>query len=460
MPIVDGRVVLEVQCKCGTKTNITSGSLGGYCSNCALPIKTSDYRDQINHEIQKVILDERKRIRKDKKENGEAYHEDYSVGSSVLISACGLCGGSLGGTIYVIDGEPLCQTCYKDKTKKCSGCGTIHLSKHLKNGVCSLCKVSFKDCPSCGHTYDKRLYRTFEIRGKTYCNQCCVTYITKHNLGIQSFSYKPYPVFFGSTGEAGEYHLGAEIEMDNSKRLNEFLCKSHCKEIYYKTDGSLTSGESVETVSHPCTLKYHMEEPMWKRVLDAAHSSGLRSHSGSSRDPTSRSPTCGLHIHVGREAFGATAEERDAREAKLLILFDKFWDQVVIFSRRDKHSLERWAKRYADFDVSKEQLSDIIKKAKGTNGSDRRFAVNICNGTRGAGIGEQNTIEFRVFRGTLNLETLIASFQLIALLVEATNKSTSEVQQLTWEEFRDNGIEKYSEFAGYIKRLQGMKRLI
>jgi len=272
---------------------------------------------------------------------------------------------------------------------------------------------------------------------------------------LNNYSYKPHFCFFGEREDG--YPMGVELEMDNSKRIREFMCKSMCEEIYFKTDASLSNG--VEVVTHPCTLTYHLKVLPWKKILNAAKSSGLRSHTGSTRDPGSKAPTCGLHIHVNKHAFGITLEERDTRQAKLLVLFDKFWDKIVIFSRRDANSIHNWAKRYADFDVSKEQLDTIIKKAKGTSGRDRRMAVNICNQSRG-GEGDQPTVEFRIFRGTLNIETVFASLQLIALLIEDTNRPTVEVQQMTWEEFRDRGMEKYSEFGGYITRLQKMGRKI
>ena len=201
-----------------------------------------------------------------------------------------------------------------------------------------------------------------------------------------------------------------------------------------------------------------MTELPWKNILKVAKAVGYRSHTGSRGEGSGATPTCGFHIHVARNAFGQDQSERDAREAKLLVLFDKFWDKLVIFSRRDRSSLEHWAKRYAVFDVSKDKLDAIIHKAKSHSGTDRRMAVNICNQCGQA--REQSTIEFRMFRGTTNYETIIATLQLIHMLVNETLKPTEDIQLLTWEEFRDSGCAKYKEFDAYIKRLQSHKKKI
>jgi Putative amidoligase enzyme len=341
----------------------------------------------------------------------------------------------------------VCKKCY-EALPKCKGCGERHFKKYLKGGVCEACKESYETCPTCGNTYDRRKVRSFKVEDKTFCDECVGRYLKQKGIVFDGHSRKPTPIFFGDKSE-GRF-FGVELEMDNSRRLNEFMARSHSDEFYYKSDGSLSCG--CEVVTHPATLDYHMTEMPWKNLLKTALSCGYKSHQGTSGDRSSASPTCGLHVHVNREAFGRTSEERDKREAKLLLLFDKFWPQLVIFSRRDKGSLERWARRYAGFDVSKDQLTDIISKAKGENSGNRRYAVNFT-GNSGA------TVEFRMFRGTLNYNTVIATIQLLNELIECTKLSTKKVQDLSWEEFCAT-CEKYGEFAEYLSRLRSDKKTI
>jgi hypothetical protein len=446
MPVKDGRICVSVRCSCGSETDVVSGTYGAYCRTCGKSIFTSDHREELNEEIKTLIHTEKLKIRKEKK--GVKISTDFSIGSSFMLSECFLCGAALpADNVFIVDGEIVCKHCYETAIPKCKGCGDRHFKKNLnKKGICQGCEEAFTTCPSCGATIDRRKTRTFTIEGVERCDNCVSQYLKAKGVIFDGYSTKPRPIFFGDKEDI--VFFGVELEMDNSNRRNEFMARSHTDEIYYKSDGSLSCG--VELVTHPATLAYHMETMPWANILSSAKSCGYKSHMGSSSDGSH--PTCGLHVHVNREAFGK-GNEQDSREAKLLVIFDKFWPQLVIFSRRDKSSLERWARRYATFDVKSEELDAIIKKAKGENSGNRRYAVNFTgNGGK--------TVEFRLFRGTLQYSTIIATIQLLSMIVEATKLSTSEVQDLTWEDFCAEGERKYSEFAEYISRLRASKKKI
>jgi hypothetical protein len=443
MPIKDGRVYVSVKCVCGTENGISSGNYGTYCSGCGKAVLASAYTDDINAEIRKVVKEEKLKLRRSGKSS------DFSVGGSSLLSICKHCGAPLNaGSIYVVDGETVCRKCYENDIPKCKGCGERHFSKLLKNMLCEGCAISFIVCDNCQATYDKRRHKPIVVEGKTYCNSCVKKYLSSHNIIFHDHSHKPRACFFGDKEDG--YFFGAEVEMDNSDRRNEFMATANCEEIYFKSDGSL-GNDGVEVVTHPATLKYHMEELPWENIFTAAKKCGFRSHTGCSGGSGSACPTCGLHIHVSKTAFGRSGDERDKREAKMLVLFDKFWPQLVIFSRRDKKALETWARRYASFDVTKDELTSIITKAKGENGHGKHLAVNF-NGNGG------DTIEFRLFRGTTNRETLMASMQLLEMLIDFTKKPTAKVQAVTWEDFCEEASGKYYEFRGYISRLRSMPR--
>ena len=447
MPLKDGRICISVDCKCGNKTNIFSGTFGSYCLTCGREVLVAGHTEEINDEIREVVHSERMRLRKDKKK-GSFVKDDYSVGSASFLSSCSQCKSPLSPDgVFVVDGEPVCKHCYGSIIPTCKGCGERHFKQYLKNGLCGGCIESFGNCPTCKATYDKRKTRTFDIGGKTFCNQCVDRYLHAKGIEYKSYSYKPTPIFFGDRETSQNRYYGLEVEMDNSNRRNEFMAKAATDEIYFKSDGSLSNG--VEVVTHPATLNYHTTDFPWDNILRSAKSCGFKSHQGSSGNDH---PTCGLHIHTSKKAFGTTLQEYDMRTAKLLILFDKFWKQLVVFSRRDRSSLESWAKRYATFDITKDRLEEIIVKAKGEGSRQGKYlAVNMR---------PSSTIEFRLFRGSLNKETILASIQLIELMIDITLESTEYVQSLTWERFCEIGCEKYPEFKGYITRLRGMNKKI
>ena len=67
----------------------------------------------------------------------------------------------------------------------------------------------------------------------------------------------------------------------------------------------------------------------------------------------------------------------------------------------------------------------MLDKAKERYG--RYSAVNLCN---------HHTIEFRMFRGTLKLNTLLATLQMVNRICDvAFSLSDVELQELSWSDF-------------------------
>src|SRR5690606_36382259 len=115
--------------------------------------------------------------------------------------------------------------------------------------------------------------------------------------------------------------------------------------VYCKRDGSLDDG--IEIVSHPADYDYHLNKLPWERILNCLREAGYRSH-----DPV----TCGLHIHISREAFGSDHETQLDRIHRLLYIVEKFWPYWLKLSRRNELSMKQWAARYLGED---EQLDHV-----------------------------------------------------------------------------------------------------
>ena len=161
------------------------------------------------------------------------------------------------------------------------------------------------------------------------------------------------------------------------------------------------------------TLDYHMNDMYWEDILHEAVRLGYRSHMTS---------TCGLHIHVNRDAFGEDHDEQETVIERILYFVELHWNELYIFSRRSQHTMQRWAARYGMEKTGKE----ILNKAK--KGSAGRYAaVNLC---------PYHTIEFRLFRGTLKLNTLYATLQLVNRICDvALSMSEKEIEQQSWRDF-------------------------
>lgn len=128
-------------------------------------------------------------------------------------------------------------------------------------------------------------------------------------------------------------------------------------------------------------------------------------------------------MHVNRNAFGATEAEQEACIARILYFFEKHWEELLKFSRRTQRQLEQWAARYG----YKEQPREILEHAKKGGHSGRYSCVNLQNA---------DTIEFRIFRGTLKWNTLIATLQLVDRVCDvALYMSDDEVKAMSWSTF-------------------------
>lgn len=91
----------------------------------------------------------------------------------------------------------------------------------------------------------------------------------------------------------------------------------------------------------------------------------------------------------------------------------------------------------------KETPADVLYDAK-NNCGERYTCVNITN---------YSTIEFRIFRGTLKCNTILATLQLVdAICNAAVFMSDSEMTNLGWSKFvLGLDIKEYKELIRYLK---------
>ena len=182
--------------------------------------------------------------------------------------------------------------------------------------------------------------------------------------------------------------------------------------VYCKHDGSLDDG--FEIVTHPMTLDFHLHNMPWERIVEEAKKLGYTSH---------QAGTCGLHVHINRTAFGSTESTQDAAIARTLFFFEKFWDELLKFSRRTQGQLNQWAARYG----YKDQPKEILDHAKSGRHAGRYTAVNLTN---------TDTVEFRMCRGTLKYNTLIATLDLLDCIIDAAIYLTDDdLKAMSWSSF-------------------------
>lgn len=329
------------------------------------------------------------------------------------VRICDYCGRVLAeGEGTPVDDELLCDDCVEEHCVTCDHCGeTIWEQNSVSDEDTCLCQDCFNAhyyrCESCGQIVPESIVCWHG--DLPYCERC----FDEFEDEIEEYGYKPTPIFYGN----GKRYFGVELEVDEGGKDNDnaaalkSIANVHEENIYIKSDGSLKDG--FEIVSHPMTLEYHTEEMNWKEILREAVSMGYRSHQTS---------TCGLHVHVNRNAFGDNQTEQEDVISRILFFVEKHWNELFTFSRRSSYNMSRWSARFG-FEKTGKQ---ILEKAKsGCNG--RYVAVNLNN---------YHTIEFRLFRGTLKYNTFIATLQMVNHICDAAISLSEEgIDAMNWSEF-------------------------
>lgn len=305
-------------------------------------------------------------------ENGFTLDEDYFE--------CRWC-NSYHHNDYVnhIDGEEYCERC---------------VNRHRY--FCSTCDVGYWDGDDheCDDDYDSGV--------------------------IHDYGYKPRPYFFPPKERDPETRLyfGIELEVESvrGERLDcaQSVQDSLGERVYLKYDGSLNNG--FEIVTHPHTLEAFRKDFGFDSFASFRRL-GLRSWD---------TDTCGLHVHVSRDAFGIPYDSRT----------DNYSEHI---SSRQTHEL-RFIKLVYDNEAQVCKLAGrksgyahfndkghLLQKVR-EQGFDRHTAVNTENDT---------TLEVRIFKGSLRPERVLGAIEFVHAGVEYTRnlKVNGKNSALSWVAF-------------------------
>ena len=281
---------------------------------------------------------------------------------------------------YTHDGNLICEDCYNNHYTTCNECGEIY-------NIDDMCYDEEEDVDVCYNCYNEATTRAELVKNYHY---------------YKSSYWQPR--FYNNT--SNDNLFGVELEVENKKQLitnNETvkkICEIDKDEVFvFESDGSLNNG--FEIISNPCSLNYwYSKENELKEIFEKLSNSGFSSH-----DTT----TCGLHIHFSRDYVDTEIIGR------ILYLFEKFKNHLVMFSRRKIDNLNRWAS-FMNVDF-KELSLDYVKSNQ--DNCNRYKAVNLTN---------NKTIEIRIFKGTLKFESFMACIELVNNIVEmAKNMNDNEI---------------------------------
>jgi hypothetical protein len=313
--------------------------------------------------------------------------------------------------------ETRCDDC----SWECADCNdhfatdSAHYDNAAGERICESCVDNYSTCENCNDVIaNDDAY--LDDAGNTLCRSCHDDAADEEAdeedepRAIRNYGYKPEAEFFRASNEPVRSRsittfFGIELEVDEGgcESDNVESAGLHEHDLYYcKEDGSLDSG--FEIVSHPATWEY------WKQHADFGWAAKLKKMGYRSYDTS----TCGMHIHVGRSSLSRLDI------LKLLAFFRDNAAFIKRMSRRKGDTLNRWSK------IDGQGTGGLCKKVKSGNSHDDRYtAINLEN---------PRTIEFRIFRGTLDVQSIKRNIALVAALVQFVKRNG--IGQMTLGNFR------------------------
>ena len=332
---------------------------------------------------------------------------------------------------YTIDGSDLwCEDCTERYSNYCEGCDSyttsdMYYTEDRNDNYCENC-----------------------IEDAYYCEDCDMRFMDGHDCDsadsglVHDYNYRPDTIFH-STDKDERIFFGIEIEVEakhgsSSTRIAGAEYAQKLEQIdlaYLKNDGSLNCG--FEIVTHPMTHDFYKNEAqeLWDTLDVLRKDMNMVSWNSS---------TCGLHVHISRTGFDGGAHMH--RFLQLV------YSNESAYSKLAGRDSSRWAK-FDDViieDFNGKMGRSFKRKLNPRYSTDRYSAVNTQN---------TETFEMRIFKGSLNPDTVKSALDLAHASVEYTrHMSVRQVVDgaLNWNEFAswiDSKKDKYDALSQRMARV-------
>lgn len=245
----------------------------------------------------------------------------------------------------------------------------------------------YKECRECG-----QIWKATDLNSNDTCMNCTQVYIYDYHCWDHDRVFKRTEE--DVLDEA--MYFGTEVETVGDE-YNKWCIQGHQDLWHLEYDGSLSEG-GFEMISQPMTWNYvqaHKDEiaAIFQKLQDAGQES-------------ENSDCCGLHVHVSRVAFNS-----DKAVERAIALVHRLDSEFKAYSRRDGEY------SYCQFFHLKNNFKwNDVKHIK-TDGHN--VAINCGN------IGEydKDTVEFRFFKGTLDIDKYMAAIEMVKRIVEVSNSN-------------------------------------
>lgn len=290
-----------------------------------------------------------------------------------------------------------CDTCgcYHEKAKT----SNVKVYDHIEDDIRFTCSKSI-------NTDD------YKLIGDVYYNKALITdddTIAEPRIySYHSYNWRnPKAQAKSLSDNDNSLKMGIEIETygapNNSAFVNRYDDHFHCE-----YDGSLASGNSFEMISVPMTKNYWdsirntIIEPLFKTLRDNKQTEGNNGY--------------GLHVHIDSKAF------KDIDSVKWFI------HNVQLHQRLIQKVARRDSDYYYDYHTSKGLYA--IEELNISKLSQDFSSHGTCVNTHMCGDEIGKTVEIRVFKSTLDSETLYSTLRLVENLVRLANEHSTSRREL------------------------------
>lgn len=259
------------------------------------------------------------------------------------------------------------------------------------------------------------------------CNDCSDNNIVRIAERVECYhnSKKYKPVFYGNP--INGIYFGMEIESEYKNPVSEDnLIASYpqrMREICdFERDGSLCNG--FETITSPLSYEFIKNNDIIQEITSEL------------KEDMKISSRCGLHIHV-------TKTDKVIEKLPYLIMFFENNKQDIkrLAQRNYGHYCETYVGREEKINLEEANLIIDLRKV-----AERYRTINLMN---------ENTIEFRVFKGTLSPKRIISYIQFILTLLEMDINEDTNFQDLV-----NNVTSDFTELLSTLGRLRFKKNII
>ena len=308
-------------------------------------------------------------------------------------------------------------------------------------GICYDCYDELQICSYCER-------RSLNI-DNGICEQCAT-----HSASIQGYGYKPEPVFHRvrmnrlntpplltdrdyRVNEKGNqsyvWHAGIEIEADRHRNSDEsptYMGRLIASLVHLIGKGKTAKEQllyskndctcAVEIVSHPFSWNYWMlyGKELFKTLVQKLKDNNLYGYNAHNS---------GMHIHVSRKALKVS----DIVKMVSFVYNPDNFKFILDISQRHLSRLEEWANPWMDTDTWNNLVKIARNHQEARYHSQRDTAINLQN---------RNTVEFRIFRGTLNFMSFCKNLEFVRSLCLWAKETSLDVAK------NGKGLDSYLSF--------------